>query len=345
MAKKSFFDERTVADILGLTDIKAARTGRGLVETITNMQAETGLIITAELLPERFTSHFATRAEAARKCYKHGDYLRLSQPRTQEAAYACREIPLGIRTRDFAKLADIPEEDNFSQGYYWFPVQGNDRRKRIVPFAWILEGARLFGYAENLAGGIEVKPYDNARRVKTEGAEIVCRVPSRESRKSRYTVKLKHVPVEGSTERRAAVWSLCSDYDGEAPAHKLFNIRYTWENDREGSDIFTFYPQDIAAYYAVIRNYLPQNLTPIEMTPLALPSRKAAEFYTRLCNNVLILDPTIKSKDNLRKLHIAEKNILLARAIGQQKDAFELMYADGPRDGKLASYDWKSWQK
>ena len=56
-------------------------------------------------------------------------------------------------------------------------------------------------------------------------------------------------------------------------------------------------------------------------------------------NNIVIYDPTLSSKDKLRKLHVAEKSILIGRAIGRF-GADEIMYADGARDGKLENYDW-----
>lgn len=340
MAKKSFFKERTKAEIKKLVAEEGVDPA-GLVDRITDLDWNDAMILRTDLIPRQFKRNTSNDAEASRKAYKHGRYWQLSQPKLQRTAFRCNDIPLAIRARDFDNLGKIDEENNFVLGYSWQPVQGNDKRRRRVPFAWNLEGARLFAYAENCTGGISVKPYDDSRRVKKEGAEVICKVPSRQKKKGRYSVKLKHVPVEGSTERRAVTWSLASSYDGETPEHKLHNIRYTWENDREGSDVFTFYPEDIAAYYATIKNYYEQhNWTPIEMTPLALPSKKAAEFYTKLGNNLLIHDTTIVAKDNLRKLHVAEKSILLSRAVGLYGND-EMLYADVARDGKLADYNWQ----
>jgi len=58
-----------------------------------------------------------------------------------------------------------------------------------------------------------------------------------------------------------------------------------------------------------------------------------------LNNNVLIYDPSLQSKDKLRKPHIVEKSVLLARAIrvfGHDETA----YCDPVRDGKLRDYVW-----
>lgn len=303
------------------------------------LERESGIVIDRPITPIRFFQRGVSGVEASRKCYKHGDFVALSQPRTQWQAYQTKEIPLAIRARDFSRLGKMQEEDINFVGYTWYPVQGKDRRKRVVPFVWVPEAVRLFAYAENMTGGIEVKSYEEARRVKTEGAEAVCRVPSRTRKRGRYTLKLNHVPIDGSTERRAVCWSLRSQYaEGQETLHSQYNIRYTYEMDREASDVFTFYPQDIAAYIAVIKHFNAQhNLTPIEMSPLALPSQKTMHFYNKLCNNVLVHDDTLDSKDKLRKLHIDEKSILIARSMGVYGHDATLFW-DPARDGRLKDY-------
>jgi hypothetical protein len=337
--KKSFFRERTKAEIARL-DANKVSTENGLVKRILDLNPEQGLIVNSSLTPQRFFNDSLNGQEASLKCYRHGDLISLSQPRAQWRAYECKETPVAIRKRDFSKLGEMEEQDINFVGYSFYPVQG-ERRKRIVPFVWILEGARLFAYAETMTQGIKVEPYPNSRRVKYEGADIICTVPSRTPKKPRYRVRLKHAPVEGSTERRAVAWSLTTNMQQEDIPHRDYDIRYTYENQREGSDIFRFYPHDIASYYAVIKHFAKDhNITPLEMSPLAIPSRMSAEFYNRLNNNVLVYDPTLKSKDNLRKPHLDEKSILIARMVGVYgHDA--TMFADGARDGKLQDYEWK----
>lgn len=343
MGRKSFFKERS-AEQSKKCDLTNVYRARGLAEKIAEIGDSKVIAVRTSIIPARFYNQTRESNEAARKCYKHGDFIALSQPKTQGEAFECREIPLAIRARDFGKLEEMREEEINYVGYTFRPVQGNDRRKRVVPFVWILEGARLFAYAENFANGIEVKPYADAKKARFEGADIVCRVPSRQKGKPRYSLRLKHVPVEGSTERRAVCWSLSSEYpDGNIPEHILFNIKYNFQEDAETSNVFTFYPQDIATYIAVIKHYNKEhNLTPIEMSPIALPSKKMADFYTKLCNNVLIYDPRLTAKDNpekLRKLNLTEKSIVIARAIGRCGHD-ETMFWDPERDGKLRDYSW-----
>jgi len=338
MTKKSFFRERSVAGIRSLNPRKVY-TQRDLVRRILDLSPEDALELRFPLIPADFRRELSGR-EASRKYHKHGIYIKLDFPVTRADAYRSREIPLQIRARTLDKLRRVREHELFALGFYWYPVQSRDRRKRIVPFSTILEGARLFAYAEKMTRGIEVEPYADSRRVARDGAEILCRVPSRTKKKQRYRDKLVHVPVVVNEKGLAISSSLKSDFE-ISPENREYDIRYTWEDDREGSERFVFYPQDIAAYMAIIRRFNEKhNLAPLVFNPLALPSRFEAEFYRKLGNNILIYDPTLSSKHKLRKLHLPEKSILLARTIsvlGHDKT----MYWDFERDGKIDDYEWQ----
>lgn len=343
MARKSFFRERTAADIMRL-DVKQVFSQENLVKRILELEPSEGLELRVQIVPGRFFVNVSSHAEASRKCYKFGELISLSQPESQQDAYESSEIPLEIRARDFEeKIEGKKENEIHFIGYSFRPVQGRDRRKRVVPFVWLLEAARLYAYAKNMSQGITIKPYDAAKRVKKEGASIICEVPSRTKKKPRYTIRLDNVPVEGTEERKAIVWGLKSEFSTN-PKHRFYNIRYTWKHDREGRDRITFYPHDIAAYIAVMMEYYKKhNLTLFEMNPFALPSREEVEFYKRLCNNVVIFDPTLstsKRKNTIRKLHVAEKSILIARSI-KVLGRDESMHWDPIRDGDLADYNWE----
>lgn len=325
--RKSFFQERTEAQIRSLKP-KKFYLNRGLVKAISDLGSEESIEIRTRLLPGNFYSQ-SSPVEASRKFYKHGNLVQTVNPKSQKYAYSHDRKP--VSAEDFSFMENMNEEDVNYVGYSFYPVQGNDKRKRAVPFVWLLEGARIFTYSEKLAS-IEVSPYEKAERVEVEGASVVCTVPSREKKKGRYKIKLEHVPVVDSKERLAVVLSLKSDFYQE---HKEFNIRYTYKDDRESSDIFTFYPQDIAAYIAVMKYFSEKdNFTPFCMNPFILPSRKEAEFYNRLCNNVIVYDASGKD----RKLHIAEKSILLGRfmnVFGYESSTFKK-----ERDVRLSDYLW-----
>lgn len=347
MAKKSFFKERSIARIKKLHTSRAYKQ-YGLVEKINGLDpSEEGIIIKAQIVPGRFFINVKNGAQASRKCYHHGGLIALSHPETKEQCYNSNLTPLQLREQAFSKLEKIKEDEIYFTGFSFQPGWG-DRTKRIVPLVWCPEAERLFAYAENMTNGIKVKPYKDSKKVKIEGASVVLEVPSRKQKKPRYQFKLLHVPILRSQYNLASVLSIkpALIYDesrepkSDRVAHDLFNIRYTWEKQREGSNVITFYPQDIAGYLGIIKEaYKTYNLTPLEMNPFALFSRKGTEFYKKLCNNILIYDPSLKSKGKLRKPHISEKSILLARAIGKFGHN-EIAYWDPSRDGKIKDYDW-----
>ncbi|MCX6706525.1 MAG: hypothetical protein NT001_00060 [Candidatus Woesearchaeota archaeon] len=338
--RKSFFKERTEAEISRL-NLRQVYNPRGLVQRILDLDPDQDSIeLRVRITPGDFFKGDKTGAVASRKCYKHGNVILLSQPFTQRDAYESDENIASIIARDFGKLKNMREEEINYVGYSFRPVQDNDRRKRIVPFVWCPEAIRIFNYAENNAGGIDVRPFSESKRVRREGAKILCDVPSRTAKKGRYGVKLVHVPVIGPYERRAVVLGLKTEYEnGGEPEHKKYNIRYTWERENESSDVSTFYPHEIAAYIAVMKHYLDeQNATPFEMNPFLLVSRKEADFYNKLRSNVVIFDPSLSSKDKLRKLHIDEISILIARSIavlGPEEVMWNLS-----RDGKFKDYEF-----
>lgn len=353
--KKSFFRERTVNEIKDL-HVKKVYNQRGLVERIDDSNfSEDAFEIRTQIIPGRFTANTKSHATASRKCYHHGNLIALSHPKTQEECFDCPDIPLKIRERDFLELRGMREEEINFIGYSCQPRWG-DRTKRIFPFVWLDEGVRLFSYDENIAHGngvdtddLHIQCYSNALKVKKEGANVVVDVPSRRKKQPRYKFRLLHVPIIRSQYNLATILSLkpalLTEEEIIEPIrgrtlHDIYNIRYTYERSREGSGVFTFYPQDVAAYLKIIKHEIKNhNLTPMEMNPFALPSRHRVEFYKRLCNNVLIFDPTITTKDGLRKLHIDEKSILLARAIGKfGHDDFA--YWNPERDGKLKDYNY-----
>ena len=233
--KKSFFRERSAKEIRDL-NLKSHSHQKGLVKKILSLNtSREALEIRVRITPNKFFKNTNSSAEASRKCYKHGDKIRLSQPFSQSGAYNFNGTPLSIRANDFHKLTIMKEEEINFVGYSFRPVQGRDRRKRVVPFVWLPEAIRLFGYAENMTidkvsgkKGISITPYADSKKVNFEGANIICTVPSRTKKNNRYKIKLENVPVTGNDERKAIIWSLKSSYHTD-PLHKLYNIKYNFK--------------------------------------------------------------------------------------------------------------------
>ncbi len=344
--RKKFFIEREESEIRAMRP-KQVFIARGLVRRILDLDpAEDALELRFPLLPVKFQGTNLSVSQSTRKAYKHGDYYALAQPLTQGEAIASTRSPLQIREESLEALKQLPEHQNYLLGYSFTPVQGKDRRKRVVPFVWIMEGTKLFTYSENITNqeqGIIVKPYADSIRVAREGAEIPIAVPSRRQKEPRYKLKLSHVPVVDRPEKNAVVWSIRSTYeDGREPEHSRFNIRYKYDSDVESSDVHFFYPQDVAGMLAVSKHFFYQrngNKVPWDMNPFAKPSQKAADFNTKAGNNILVYDPKLKSKSKLRKPHVAERSILMARLIGVLGHG-ETMFWGRERDPDLKNYRW-----
>lgn len=343
MAKKSFFDERTVPAIKRLK-MRKAGTQRGLVNRIVGLDpGEEALEISCQIVPGRFHQKGATGAEAARKAYKHGNYLALSHGRTKTEALQDERLPHEIRREDFDELlGGMKEQEVNHLGYSFKPVQGSDKVKRLVPFAWILEGTKLFTYASQNTGGISVKRYDDAARVELEGTNVMTTVPARGAKKSRYNIRVGGVPVF-DVESKNAIWTTFSTTysEGKMPEHNMWTFGYKFKDDAEQSRSLILYPHDVAAELGVTASYLvnEHNTVPWDMNPFAKPSEFAADFYRKLSNNVIVRDPSIKRKDGLRKPNIAERSILLARLVSKHGHD-ETMFWQAGRDARLSDYDW-----
>ena len=360
MAKKSYFKERTPAEINDM-NLYNTTTCNGLTQKINDLDpTQDAIEIRTRVLPGRFYRNTSKASEASRKCYKHGDLIVLGQPKTLADAIDSTEIPLQMRYRDFSQLKDMHEKDINFVGYSFRPVFTPDRTRRIVNFTEIAEGARLYAYAEQMTAhtlsgggskrGIKAQTYPDSKRARTEGATSVVQVPSRTKKQPRYQFQLTHLPIIRGNHNLASVLSLdASDMKDEKTNEPIkgkskwqnFDMRYTWANISENSQVKRFDSHQIAAYMTIIRDEREKhNLTPLEMNPFALPSLHQKDFYLKLCNNVIIIDPTLSTKHQRRKLHQAEKSILLARAIGQFGHD-EFAFWDPIRDGSIRDYDWQ----
>lgn len=356
--KKPFFRERTAAEIRSMN---CRRTGsaRELVERIMELNPKSdSLCLMFGLTPREFGTKDSTRA--SRRNLKHGKYASINQPYSVEDALKEGRIPLALRQEALDRLIRIPQEGNFCLGYSFRPIIGSNKTRVFVPFWAIMEGCRRDTYdlkvcksmSDKLDVGSKVIPYVDANRVESEGGTVLVRVPSSSKGEKSYLVRWNHVAVKDNPQKRVICWGTVPNFvvSGEdelanaEPMHKMYNIRYTCREDREGSQFNMIYPQDIESHQAMIRCFMGHhNIIPLERSQYAIPSVEAAEFWTKLCNNVLVEDLTLKDKskkDSYRKLHIDEKCMLQARQVGVL-GAQRTMYWDAERDGRIKDYNWE----
>ncbi len=346
MAQKSFFEKSSPEEIQDSCSIKRVFRQRLLVEQIWNLNPEEAIEVRTPLIPLSFLQRAKTQAQSSRKHYKHGLLIHIDQPETKKEAYEFPNIPLTLRMKAFDEaFRDKKEEEIYYLGITWQPLQSLDRRWRVVPFDVPIEGAKIYSYAFHNAGGIDIEgKYTNAKKVQAEGGQILCKVPSRTEGKERYRINLLNVPLMHGKEKNSIIWSLKSQYlEGKEPERSTFlhNLRYEWAQHTKSSDIFVFGPHETAAYFAIIHKYWKglENTVPLEMNPFPLPSKDWARFYELLKNNVIIYDPTLRSKKKLRNLHLDEVCIMLSRSI-KVKGPYNTAYWDMTRDGPIKNY-WK----
>ncbi|VVB78405.1 Uncharacterised protein [uncultured archaeon] len=317
--KKVFFEESTAAQIKKKT----------LVETsqITDaLELESGqYMIVPEFLPRGF--------ESARKFMKHGFEVKPKRFYSQKQAIYDGRVPVVLREEAFNSL----KGHNYC-GYSFLPLS-KDQRKRKVSLIECLEGARIFAYANQNPGTfIKVKPYADAKRVRIDGAEVVIEVPSRTEGERRIQFKLTSVPIIDSPEKYGISLNIGSDH---SCGSKRFNIRYRYSDDKESSGVVNICAHEIAGYLQLIQDEISENknLIPLQMCQFAIPSQETVNYYLRLENNVLARDESLESRDKLRKLNRAEKEIALwalVEAYGHDRT----FYAGRSKDGNVRDYDW-----
>ena len=320
MEKKHFFEEPKKSQILKL-GIESAE--KDLVQRIENLIEGHALIIEQRLIPQEFP--------AQRKFLKHGQEVKPARVYTLEQLAKERFVPVKLREEAFNQITNTAY-----CGYSFVPFVGRERRKRKVSLVECLEGARIFCYSHNIGTGIEIEIYEESKRVETEGAEIVVKIPSRTKKRPKYNFNLVSVPVLDSQTKFAVAQSIASS--GHDCKRKQYDFRYRYEDDKESSRIFNFCAHEIAAYFEIINQSWNsrKNIIPLEMSQFAIPTMMSVNYYKRLCDSVLIRDNILKTKDKLRKLNKAEKEILM----------WGLVYKHGhdetffTRD-KIENYDWK----
>lgn len=285
------------------------------------------------VVPELIPKNYAT----ARKFMKHG--LEVKPKRYHSIEQAVKEGKTPVQLREIAF--------NSLQGYYFcgytFMPLGLDRRKRKVSLIECLEGARIFAYAhqtKEVREGIKIKTYADAKKVRLEGADVVAEVPSRTQGERRIQLKLMNIPIVDSPEKYAVACNFASDHSCSS---KRFNIRYKYQDDKESSGIVNICAHEISTYLELIQKEWNENknIIPLQMCQFAIPSQFAVDFYLKLENNILIKDENIKTKDKLRKLNRAEKEILLWRLV-KEYGHDKTFYSIKSRDGNVADYKWHS---
>ncbi len=352
MAKKSFFQEPAKAQLKKRNPVVSEG---NITEELADISVNDYLVVELEKTP---LLKPAFQDEPV-KFVKHGPSVVLKQPGTiEQAVSAALE---GVRPLDFREQAyeSVKENSTIYANYTFYPLIGGERGlRRVVSPLKLVEGARIFFYSEELRRnlgldnedkfefydnikipGIFLRPYDDAKGIKKDGAQILSRIPSYDSGRSRYEGVWKSIPVVNSSRKLAIALGFNSDHTCK---YKRFRqICYPYEFSPETSKISLICKHDAAFQYAVIDYYwnIRDELTPIEMNALALPSQLLVKVFKRTLDSLLIFDDSIIARDKLRKANDGEKQAILDNAI-KLYGYKQTLYSTRKKDGRLGEYDW-----
>lgn len=326
--KKDFFREATLAQILNKDPVIYEAGGLNI----------TSLDVLA------FTNWFAIipaplpgNQNIQNNYLKHGPELKLPRSYTRLEALGSNS-PQEIRVQT---LENIPE-DIIPCCYSFKPYFGNDTKTRRISLTTCLEGTRLFCMSEQVKGEkIKVKPYDKAKIIEKEGAQIRVEVPSREVGKSPYEFMFSFVPVKDTEEKKVIWLELNSNHTCN---YKTFReLKYNSQGSKEFSKTMDFCPHEVAGYLAIIDYYFNQdkrNFIPLQMSPFVIPSLSTVKFNVALRNNVVLHDPTSKTDGNFRKPKQGDYEKLNWIRLKLIEDYKETFFASNKRDGKIKDYRW-----
>ena len=318
MALKKYFQEPTATEIRSKKFTKEIN--NNLADHILDLSDDEYLIIKDNLIPEEFY-------ESPGKFMKHGHVVEVPRYRTLENAIKIGKTPVQLREIAFNGVIN-----KACSGYTFKPFVGTDKRTRKVSLTECLKGLKLYSYA-NQEGStfIDVKPYDDARKVENEGAEVIVGIPSRREKHDRYKFKFSSVPVSDNKLKFGIAYNISSNHACES---KTFKIKYGWANEKESSKEFNFCAHEIAGYFAIIDYYLnkEKNLIPLQMSQFAIGTQLTVDYYNKLNKNCLIQTPDEKRP---RRLIIREDEVLLWNLVKKLKHD-KTFYA---RE-KIKGYNW-----
>lgn len=316
--KKQFFEEKTAAEIKRYDNVREVYDE--LIRNVEECRRDSGLIIKTDLIPEEY--------ESSRKFLKHGRDLKIPRTKSLTDAINKKLTPSQLRASSFDKVQPIP----YSK-YSFKPFIGSDKRIRNISLVEDLEGILLWGYTHQdiaFKPQIIVTPYDKARRVEYDGAEIMVKVPSRTKGHPNYEIKFGSVPTVDSLRKWGIANSIVTNHSCK---RKTFNIKYTKETSRQ----FNFCAHEIAGYMGIMDHFINEerNIIPLQMNQFALPRQSTVNFYKKLENNCLIQTSKDKSP---RKLNKAEKEIMLWGLVYKKGHDKTFSIAG---EGKIKDYDFK----
>lgn len=326
MASKNFFKKKTKTQMLKdeqreITDF--------IVEEILHAKPHETLIVKEDLTPQKYLKD--------NKFIKFAPTLNLRRFKSYQDAK-------GQNAQKLIEEALRENKKNILSGITYKPFAGPNNLTKKYTLTELLKATKLYTYApwqideKPFKATTHIKPYDDAKRVSRDGAETIVRVPSREIRKPKYEMRFQSTPIHNNNYALNLAMTMTTTHMCKK---KEFFIRYTYEFNKERSNIYLWDAHEISGYFGIIDYYAnPQkrsstdkkNLTPYKMNLFGVPTFELIKFYDNLEHNTLI---KTKEDKKPRQLSTPEKEILLWRAVNHI----------GPKalagQNKLTEYNWK----
>lgn len=317
MVSKTFFNTLTASQILKCGSVREI--SDELVNNVLSLNRNEAVIIKYDL-------YDFDKWANSEKFLKSGPEVVINSQMSLGKALREKKTPIQLRKESFDRVLN-----NALCAYVVKPFFGDDGRKRKFSLRDILEGARIYGYANS---GIMGCPKIDINWV--WGSEVEVEVPSRTKGQPRYKMKFSSVPVIDNQYKFAITNNIKSNHVCE---DKHYYVKYPVVSTTGSASEVKFCGHEVAGYLGLVDYFYNEknNIIPLQMNQFAIPSRLTADYYMNLLNNCLIQTSRDKKP---RRLNRGEVEIMLWGAvhkIGHDKT----FYADARRDGDLRDYDWR----
>ena len=209
----------------------------------------------------------------------------------------------------------------------------------------------MYAYALRFAGGIQVTPYWQPESVEQFGGNADVLVPSRTPKEERYKITIAGIPVIDHAWKYVLANALMTTHSCEDVRYK--DKRFPYKNREERHEMQAELKQDahvinwdahsIAAWYAVLDHFLneEQNVVPLAMSQIAIPSQKMAEIADFYRYHAVIYTKNWPGQKRAKEetLDDAEREIALWTELAHSTH-HALLFSDSRRDGNLRDYHW-----
>ncbi|MBU2638861.1 MAG: hypothetical protein KJ955_07850 [Nanoarchaeota archaeon] len=301
MAKKSFFRQQRVSEIIQGRSLLKPNRGDDLVAIINNMTQSFAVHVEFPLLPNRFND--------ARHFLKYGNEARVGKA-------------LQISPREAIARALHEAQTPFGSIVVTSRIDNVTVTRTLLDTC--IEGMKIYAYACNNAL-IDVEWPSRFKSAAPEnGSDFVVSVPSEKEKLKRHKVSFSNIPVYDAYSKKR----LWTDIGAECDC----DFRRWWRTSRYIKEKVCC-QHIIAAYYAVAAESLKRGLdTPRWAVPFPMFSEEAVEFWSKMRKQV------IKTKNGKRyPSNAAERSLLLGDYIAKQGVA-KALYHKGNK--KMVDFDW-----